>query len=164
MNPFQAILARRAIPRKAVRGTFLPNVWDAAAARPVAGISPGAAPKGGRYNSSSLENRSSSVTTAPSTAALPAQAGAPMEPPSLEREVAELMVQALNLEVAPAAIVPTAPLFGDGLGLDSIDVLEIALEVSRRYGFELRADDENNVRIFSSLRELAAHVAAHRTR
>jgi acyl carrier protein len=87
-----------------------------------------------------------------------------MQPPSLERELAELMVQALNLEVVPTAIVPTAPLFGDGLGLDSIDVLEIALEVSRRYGFELRADDENNVRIFSSLRELAAHVAAQRTR
>jgi acyl carrier protein len=104
------------------------------------------------------------VNTVSSTDDLPSHAGDPMHTPSLERELADLMVAALNLEVAPAAIVPTAPLFGDGLGLDSIDVLEIALEISRRYGFELRADDENNVRIFSSLRALAAHVAAHRTR
>jgi acyl carrier protein len=104
------------------------------------------------------------VNTVPSTAPQPARAGDPMQTPNLEREVAEMLVRALNLEVAPAAIVPTAPLFGDGLGLDSIDVLEIALEVSRRYGFELRADDENNLRIFSSLRALAAHIAAHRTR
>ena len=104
------------------------------------------------------------MNTVPSTADFSAHAGDPAQGSSLEREVAELMVQALNLEVAPAAIVPTAPLFGDGLGLDSIDVLEIALEISRRYGFELRADDENNIRIFSSLRALAAHVAANRTR
>jgi acyl carrier protein len=129
-----------------------------------AGISSRAGPGPRRYNSTSVENRSRPVNTVPPTAALPAQAGDPTQAPSLERELAELMVQALNLEVAPAAIVPTAPLFGDGLGLDSIDVLEIALEVSRRYGFELRADDENNVRIFSSLRALAAHVAARRTR
>jgi acyl carrier protein len=111
-----------------------------------------------------VEPQISTVNTVPSTASLPARAGDAMPTPSFEREIAELMVRALNLEVAPAAIVPTAPLFGDGLGLDSIDVLEIALEVSRRYGFELRADDENNLRIFSSLRALAAHVAAHRTR
>jgi len=104
------------------------------------------------------------VNPVPSTASLPARAGDPQPTPSLEREIAELMVRALNLEIAPAAIVPTAPLFGDGLGLDSIDVLEIALEISRRYGFELRADDENNLRIFSSLRALAEHVAARRTR
>ncbi|MED5618435.1 phosphopantetheine-binding protein [Ideonella sp. BN130291] len=81
-----------------------------------------------------------------------------------EQELAELLVKALNLEVAPSAIDPTAPLYGDGLGLDSIDILEVALEVSHRYGFDLRSDDQNNVRIFSSLRSLAAHVAAHRTR
>jgi len=86
------------------------------------------------------------------------------DPAALERELAELMVSALNLEVDPAGIDPGAPLYGDGLGLDSIDILEIALEVSKRYGFELRSDDENNVRIFSSLRQLAQHVAAHRTR
>ncbi len=82
----------------------------------------------------------------------------------IEAELAGLMVQALNLEVAPAEIDPVAPLYGDGLGLDSIDILEVALEVSRRYGFELRSDDEHNKHIFASLRSLAAHVAAHRTR
>lgn len=81
-----------------------------------------------------------------------------------ESELAVLLVQALNLEIAPAEIDPAAPLYGDGLGLDSIDILEVALEVSRRYGFELRSDDEQNKHIFASLRSLAAHVAAHRTR
>ena len=80
-----------------------------------------------------------------------------------ERELASLLVEALNLEVDPAAIDPTAPLYGDGLGLDSIEILEVALEVSRRYGFQLRSDDENNHRIFESLRSLASHVVAHRT-
>ena len=81
----------------------------------------------------------------------------------LERELAQLFVDALNLETTADAIDPAAPLFGDGLGLDSIDILEVALEVSRRYGFQLRSDDENNERIFQSLRSLAAHVAQHRT-
>jgi acyl carrier protein len=80
-----------------------------------------------------------------------------------ERELAELIVSALNLEgVAPADIDPEAPLFKTGLGLDSIDALELALEISKRYGFQLRSDDENNVRIFSSLRSLAAHIEKHR--
>jgi acyl carrier protein len=80
-----------------------------------------------------------------------------------ERELAELIVAALNLEgVTPADIDPLAPLFKTGLGLDSIDALELALEISKRYGFQLRSDDENNVRIFSSLRSLAQHIAQHR--
>jgi acyl carrier protein len=80
-----------------------------------------------------------------------------------ELELAELIVTALNLEgVTPAEIDPEAPLFKAGLGLDSIDALELALEISKRYGFQLRSDDENNVRIFSSLRSLAAHIAANR--
>lgn len=82
---------------------------------------------------------------------------------ALESELAALLVEALNLETAAADIDPTAPLYGDGLGLDSIDILEVALEVSRRYGFQLRSDDENNQRIFASLRSLATHVAQHRT-
>jgi acyl carrier protein len=83
--------------------------------------------------------------------------------PALERELAALFVSALNLEMKPEAIDPAAPLFGgDGLGLDSIDILEVALEISHRYGFQLRSDDENNHRIFQSLRSLAAHVAVHR--
>jgi acyl carrier protein len=81
-----------------------------------------------------------------------------------EHELAQLIVNALNLEgVAPADIDPQAPLFKTGLGLDSIDALELALEISKRYGLQLRSDDENNVRIFSSLRSLAEHIAQHRS-
>jgi acyl carrier protein len=76
-----------------------------------------------------------------------------------ERELAELIVSALNLEgVAASDIDPEQPLFKTGLGLDSIDALELALEISKRYGFQLRSDDPNNVRIFSSLRSLANHI------
>lgn len=85
-------------------------------------------------------------------------------PPTLELELAQLFVDALNLETTPPAIDPLAPLFGEGLGLDSIDILEVALEISQRYGFQLRSDDENNEHIFQNLRSLAAHVAQHRTR
>ncbi|MEX8519949.1 MAG: phosphopantetheine-binding protein [Leptothrix sp. (in: b-proteobacteria)] len=81
----------------------------------------------------------------------------------LLREVAALLVEALNLETTPEAIDPQAPLYGDGLGLDSIDILEVALVVSKRYGFQLRSDDENNERIFASLASLADHIATHRT-
>jgi acyl carrier protein len=91
---------------------------------------------------------------------LPPPASAPDE--ALERELAQLFVDALNLETPAAEIDVNAPLFGDGLGLDSIDILEVALEISHRYGFQLRSDDEDNERIFSSLRSLAAHVAQHR--
>ena len=80
----------------------------------------------------------------------------------LQREVAGLLVEALNLDTDPAAIDPQAPLYGEGLGLDSIDILEVALVVSQRYGFQLRSDDEDNVRIFKSLASLADHIAAHR--
>ena len=81
----------------------------------------------------------------------------------LLQEVAALLVDALNLETPASEIDPQAPLYGDGLGLDSIDILEVALVVSKRYGFQLRSDDEQNVRIFSSLASLADHIAAHRT-
>ncbi len=85
-------------------------------------------------------------------------------PATLELELARLFVDALNLETRAEAIDPLAPLFGDGLGLDSIDILEVALEISQRYGFQLRSDDENNQRIFQNLRSLAAHVAQQRTK
>lgn len=98
-----------------------------------------------------------------SSSALEASSGSPQQS-AVERELAELLVTALNLELDPAHIDPTAPIYGEGLGLDSIDILELALEVSRRYGFELRSDDQNNERIFSSLRSLAAHVTSNRTR
>ena len=81
-----------------------------------------------------------------------------------ERELAELLVESLNLEgVDPHAIDPEAPLFNAGLGLDSIDALELALAISKRYGFQLRSDNEENRRIFASLRALSAHVEEHRT-
>ena len=82
----------------------------------------------------------------------------------LQQEIAELMVSALNLEVAAADIDPEAQLYGKGLGLDSIDKLEVALVVSKRYGLQLIADSEDNHRIISSLRFLAEYVAAHKTR
>lgn len=97
------------------------------------------------------------------TASSASAAGNASEQSPLEQELAVVLVEALNLEVAPAEIDPNAPLYGEGLGLDSIDILEVALEISRRYGFQLRSDDERNKQIFESLRSLAAHVAANRT-
>lgn len=82
---------------------------------------------------------------------------------ALRHEIAALLVEALNLDIAAEAIDPTAPLYGEGLGLDSIDILEVALVVSQRYGFQLRSDDENNQKIFASLANLADHIASHRT-
>lgn len=84
--------------------------------------------------------------------------------PELQREVAQLMVEALNLETSADQITADAPLYGDGLGLDSIDVLEIALVMSKHYGVQLRADSADNQHIFSSLRSLSDYIAAHRTR
>lgn len=83
---------------------------------------------------------------------------------ALYREIAELLIASLNLEVAADDIGLDDPLYGDGLGLDSIDVLEIALVVSKRYGLQLRADSADNKHVFSSLRNLADHIAAQRTR
>jgi acyl carrier protein len=82
----------------------------------------------------------------------------------LEQEVAELIVQALNLDVTAAEIAPNAPLYGEGLGLDSIDILEIALIVSKQYGIQLRADNQENTRIFRSLRQFAQYVAEQRVK
>ena len=76
-----------------------------------------------------------------------------------EHELAQLLVESLNLEGVDAAqIDPEAPLFGDGLGLDSIDALELALAISKKYGFKLRTDSDENRRIFASLRALSAHI------
>ena len=82
---------------------------------------------------------------------------------ALVRELASLLVEALNLEMRPEEITADMPLYGDGLGLDSIDILEVALTVSKRYGFQLRADDENNDRIYTSVGSLANYIAANRT-
>ena len=77
------------------------------------------------------------------------------------KELAELMVTTLDLEVAPKDIDPEAPLFGDGLGLDSIDALELSLEISKRYGVGIKAEDERNEQIFASLRALGTYVEQH---
>ena len=84
--------------------------------------------------------------------------------PALVREIAGLVVSALNLEIEADQIDPTAPLYGEGLGLDSIDILEVALVASKRYGFKLKDEDRDNVGIFSSLNNLALHVAERRTK
>jgi len=82
----------------------------------------------------------------------------------IEPEVAQLLVDTLNLEINPADIDPAKPLFREGLGLDSIDALEIALAISKRYGFQLRSDDRNNREIFASLRSLGNYIQQHRIR
>jgi acyl carrier protein len=100
-----------------------------------------------------------------------ATVGAPTEPSpaaaqtAFELELARAIAEVTNLELPPERIDPAAPIFGDeGLGLDSIDLLEVALVISQRYGFSLRSDDPENRRIFASLRNLAAHIAQHRTK
>lgn len=82
----------------------------------------------------------------------------------LEGEVAQLLVSALNLEVAPEAIEADADLYGDGLGLDSIDILEIALVVSKQYGIQMKTEGDDNFHIFKSLRSLSAYIAEKRTK
>lgn len=96
--------------------------------------------------------------------ALPAQPAPQVDTLALERELALLIVKGLNLSIQPEQIDPEAPLYGEGLGLDSIDVLEIALIVSKQYGIQLRADAQDNERIFRSLRHFAQYVAAQRTK
>ena len=83
----------------------------------------------------------------------------------LEREIAESIVDALVLPDVPIEDLSTdTPLYGEGMGLDSIDILEVALVVSKRYGFELRSDDPLNEQIFRSLGSLAEHVRRHRSK
>lgn len=83
---------------------------------------------------------------------------------ALMREVAELIVEALNLDLQPDAVLPDEPLYGEGLGLDSIDMLEISLVISKRFGFQLRSDADNNEQTYASLRTLSTYVASQRTK
>lgn len=81
----------------------------------------------------------------------------------IEPELARLIVDSLKLEsVQPADIVPEAPLFGEGLGLDSLDMLELSMAIEQKYGVKLRSDDADNEKIFSSLRSLARYIQAQR--
>ena len=80
----------------------------------------------------------------------------------LKNQIKVAIVRSLKLPIKPEEILNEVPLFGEGLGLDSIDILEVALVVSQRYGFQLRSDDEDNIRIFTSLASLSEHIAANR--
>ncbi len=83
----------------------------------------------------------------------------------LEKELATLVIGELNLEdIQLDTLTTDTPLYGEGFGLDSIDILEIALLISKKYGFELRSSNPDNEKIFASLGALAAYVAEHRTR
>lgn len=83
----------------------------------------------------------------------------------LEHEIAQLIVDSLHIEsVTPEDIEAEAPLFNEGLGLDSIDALELSLAISMRYGFQIKSDDNDNERIFSSLRSLSSHIENHRVK
>ena len=87
-----------------------------------------------------------------------------MQTTAVELELARLIVETLNLEISAEEIEPGIPLFSGGLELDSIDLLEIALTISKNFGFKLRSDDADNERIFASLRSLSAHIEQHRTK
>ena len=80
---------------------------------------------------------------------------------ALEREIKDLIISSLSLEdIAPEDIDPVAPLFVEGLGLDSIDALELGLALQKKYGVSLSADSEQTRRHFASVRALSEFVAA----
>ncbi len=82
-----------------------------------------------------------------------------------QREIATVLVQAVKLRRPPEAIDPQEPLFGDqGLELDSIDALELSLELSKRYGIQIQADQAESQEIFRNLNQLSLYVAQNRTR
>lgn len=86
-----------------------------------------------------------------------------MENTSLADEIGTLIIETLRLEdVQLSDITPDAPLFGEGLGLDSIDALELALAISQRYGVKISSEDPAVQRIFGSLRNLTQYVEEHR--
>jgi acyl carrier protein len=79
-----------------------------------------------------------------------------------EFELAKLLVESLNLEdVEPSAIEPDEPLFDEGLGLDSIDALELALAITQKYSIQLKAEDANMQNAFGTLRSLNAYIEEH---
>jgi acyl carrier protein len=81
-----------------------------------------------------------------------------------ELELCEIIVKTLNLEMAASEVDPMGAIYGEGLGLDSIDILEISLVISKHYGFQLKSDDQNNKTIYQTVRSLCAHVQANRTK
>lgn len=90
----------------------------------------------------------------------------PLSPATVDAlcpEVVALIIEALNMELEAGDVDPDGPLYGDGMGLDSIDMLEISLVISKRYGFQMRSDNADNEKIFASPRALTAHIASQRT-
>lgn len=83
-------------------------------------------------------------------------------PQALRTELKALIVKELNLEGRdPSSIVDDAPLFGEGLGLDSLDALQLAMAVEERYGVRIPEGAEGRV-AFASVNALADWVATHR--
>ncbi|MFW2357721.1 phosphopantetheine-binding protein [Hydrogenophaga sp.] len=93
----------------------------------------------------------------------PSSSASPATVEALWPEVVALIIEALNMELTLADVDPDGPLYGDGMGLDSIDMLEISLVISKRYGFQMRSDNEDNEKIFSTPRALSVHIASQRT-
>ena len=94
---------------------------------------------------------------------MPVEAAASASQTELERELKQLIVDALKLEdTAPEDIESEEPLVGDGLGLDSIDILELAMAVHRRFGVKTGSDDSQNREVYSSVRSLAAFIHEHK--
>ena len=88
-----------------------------------------------------------------------------MDTQTLEQDIKELIISSLALEdISPEEINPTEPLFVKGLGLDSIDALELGLALQRKYGVSVSSDSEETRRHFGSVRALAAFVTAQRAR
>jgi acyl carrier protein len=81
-----------------------------------------------------------------------------------ELELCEIIVKTLSLEMTASEVDPMGAIYGEGLGLDSIDILEISLVISKHYGFQLKSDDQNNKTIYQTVRSLCAHVQANRTK
>ncbi len=81
----------------------------------------------------------------------------------IQQEIAQLIIDAVNLEITVNEIDPAAPIFKEGLGLDSIDALEISVELSKRYGVQIKTGDANIEQIFASIEVLAEYVATHQS-
>mgnify|MGYP000273453143 CR=1 FL=1 len=84
---------------------------------------------------------------------------------ALIAELKTLIIEGLHLEdITTEEIMPDEPLFGEGLGLDSIDALEIAVLLDRQYGVKITSEDERNQEIFASLNSLAQFIAENKTK
>lgn len=93
---------------------------------------------------------------------MPSNAASNDSQAQLELELKQLIVDTLKLEdTAPEDIDSGEPLVGDGLGLDSIDILELAMAIHRQYGVKTGSDDSQNREAYASVASLAAFILAH---